>query len=150
MQGSGDWRRKEGGRLDSERTLRVPPSCSFPVSHSGGPHVVSFVAVRRPCACGGRARASRARYGPRKACAQAGVARRAAKRKRGNAGQGRATDKKPKTRSAGQRRTKDKGLRQERELHACCKASGSHSGASRCLRSDLSYASHVLQGRGVW
>ena len=30
---------RRGGRLGGERTLRVPPSCSFPVSHSGGPHV---------------------------------------------------------------------------------------------------------------
>ena len=44
-----------------ERTLRIPPSCSGPVSHhAGGPHVASFV-VGRPCA---RARA----------CVRAGMA----------------------------------------------------------------------------
>ena len=46
---------RRGGRLGGERTLRVPSSCSFPVSHSGGPHVVSFVAGRRSCARGARA-----------------------------------------------------------------------------------------------
>ena len=55
---------RRGGRLGGERALRVPPSCSFPVSHSGGPHVVSFVVGRRPCA--------------RSACVRAGVVRRAA------------------------------------------------------------------------
>ena len=68
MQGSGDRGRKEGGRLSGERALRVPPCCSFPVSHSGGPHVVSFVVGRRPCVHG--------------ACVRAGAARRAAERKR--------------------------------------------------------------------
>ena len=62
MQGSGDRHRKEGGRLGGERTLRVPPSCSFPVSHSGGTHVVSFVAGRRPCARSARVRAGVARH----------------------------------------------------------------------------------------
>ena len=55
---------RRGGRLGGERTLRVPPCCSFPVSHSGGPHVVSFVAGRRPyrpCARGARVRAGVAR-----------------------------------------------------------------------------------------
>ena len=52
---------RRGGRLGGERTLRVPSSCSFPVSHSGGPHVVSFVAGRRPCARGARVRAGVAR-----------------------------------------------------------------------------------------
>ena len=46
---------RRGSRVSGERTLRVPPSCSFPVSHSGGPHVASFVrrssvlAWRRSC-----------------------------------------------------------------------------------------------------
>ena len=52
---------RRGGRLGGERTLRVPPCCSFPVSHSGGPRVVSFVAGRRSCACGARVRADVAR-----------------------------------------------------------------------------------------
>ena len=38
-----------GARRSGERTLRIPPSCSDPVSHAGGPHVASFV-VGRPCA----------------------------------------------------------------------------------------------------
>ena len=52
---------RKGGRLGGERTLRVPPSCSFPVSHSGGPDVASLVAGRRPCARGARVRAGVAR-----------------------------------------------------------------------------------------
>ena len=67
---------RRGGRLSGERTLRVPPSCSFPVSHSGGPHVASFVrrsSVRAgaagfrkeaaSCACGVLAAGARARRG---------------------------------------------------------------------------------------
>ena len=41
---------RRGGWLSDEHTFCVPPSCSDPVSHTGGPHVVSFV-VDRPCAC---------------------------------------------------------------------------------------------------
>ena len=55
---------RRGARLSGERTLRVPPSCSLPVSHAGGPHVASFT-VGRPCACV-------------RACARASVAQRAA------------------------------------------------------------------------
>ena len=40
---------RRGARRSGERTLRIPPSCSDPVSHAGGPHVASFV-VGRPCA----------------------------------------------------------------------------------------------------
>ena len=53
---------RRGGRLGGERTLRVPPCCSFPVSHSGGPHVVSFVTGRRSCSRGARVRAGVARH----------------------------------------------------------------------------------------
>ena len=55
---------KRGGARSGERTLRIPPSCSVPVSHAGGPHVASFV-VDRPCACV-------------RACVRAGVAQCAA------------------------------------------------------------------------
>ena len=34
---------RRGARRSGERTLRIPPSCSFPVSHACGPHVASFV-----------------------------------------------------------------------------------------------------------
>ena len=34
---------RRGARRSGERTLRIPPPCSFPVSHAGGPHVASFV-----------------------------------------------------------------------------------------------------------
>ena len=34
---------RRGARRGGERTLRIPPSCSFPVSHACGPHVASFV-----------------------------------------------------------------------------------------------------------
>ena len=34
---------KRGARRSGERTLRTPPSCSFPVSHACGPHVASSV-----------------------------------------------------------------------------------------------------------
>ena len=95
---------RRGGRLGGERTLRVPASCSFPVSHSGGPHVVSFVAGRRPCARGARVRA--------------GVARRAAESVRAS-WRGEACCKEEEEKSAGQRRTKDKGPRKERKLRAC-------------------------------
>ena len=54
-------------RLNGEWALHAPPSCSLPVSHAGGPHVASFV-VGRLCVRG--------------ACVRAGVARRAANRKR--------------------------------------------------------------------
>ena len=40
--------RRGARRSSGERTLRIPPSCSAPVSHAGGPHVVSLV-VGRPC-----------------------------------------------------------------------------------------------------
>ena len=80
-----------GGRLSCERTLRVPPCCSFPVSHSGGPHVASFVVGRRSCVHG--------------ACVRAGVARRAAKSVRA-CWRGKACREKGKEKSAGQRRTK--------------------------------------------
>ena len=41
---------RRGARLGGERTLRIPPSCSLPVSHVGGPHVAKF-AVGRSCTC---------------------------------------------------------------------------------------------------
>ena len=56
---------RRGGRLSGERALRVPPCCSFPVNHPGGPHVASFVVGHRSCVHG--------------ACVRAGVARHAAK-----------------------------------------------------------------------
>ena len=34
---------RRGARRSGERTLRIPPSCSDPVSHACGPHVASFV-----------------------------------------------------------------------------------------------------------
>ena len=34
---------RRGARRGGERTLRIPPSCSDPVSHACGPHVASFV-----------------------------------------------------------------------------------------------------------
>ena len=34
---------RRGGRRSGERALRIPPSCSDPVSHACGPHVASFV-----------------------------------------------------------------------------------------------------------
>ena len=34
---------RRGARRSGERTLRILPSCSFPVSHVCGPHVASFV-----------------------------------------------------------------------------------------------------------
>ena len=40
---------RRGARRSGERTLRIPPSCSFPVSHACGPHAASF--VRRPSVC---------------------------------------------------------------------------------------------------
>ena len=40
---------KRGERRSGERTLRISLSCSDLVSHTGGPHVTSFV-VGRPCA----------------------------------------------------------------------------------------------------
>ena len=40
---------RRGARRSGERTLRIPPSCSFPVSHACGPHVASF--VRRSSVC---------------------------------------------------------------------------------------------------
>ena len=44
-----------GGRPSGGRTLRVPPSCIFPASYAGGPHVASLVVgrwrVRSACAC---------------------------------------------------------------------------------------------------
>ena len=42
---------RRGVRRSGERTLRIPPSCSLPVSHACRPHVASFVrrsSVRRP------------------------------------------------------------------------------------------------------
>ena len=39
-----------GGRRSGERTLRIPPSCSLPVSHACGPHVASFVDQSPVCA----------------------------------------------------------------------------------------------------
>ena len=62
MQGRGDRGRKEGGRRGGEHTLRIPLTCSLPVSHAGGPHVESFV-VDRLCVC-------------LRACVRAGVAQR--------------------------------------------------------------------------
>ena len=41
---------RRGARRSGERTLRIPPSCSDPVSHACGPHVASF--VRRSSVCG--------------------------------------------------------------------------------------------------
>ena len=41
---------RRGGRRSGERTLRVPPSCSDPVSHACGPHVASFVRRSSMCA----------------------------------------------------------------------------------------------------
>ena len=111
---------RRGGRLGGERTLRVPPCCSFPVSHSGGPHVVSFVAGRRSCALGARVRA--------------GVARRAAEGVRAS-WRGKACRKKEEEekRSAGQRRTKDRGPRQEGKLRACRRV-GEYYGGSVAVR----------------
>ena len=48
---------RRGARRSGERTLRVPPSCSDPVSHSCGPHVASFVRrssvlAQLNCGCG--------------------------------------------------------------------------------------------------
>ena len=134
MQGSGDRRRKEGARLGGERTLRVPPSCSFPVSHSGGPHVVSFVAGRRPCARGARVRA--------------GVARRAAESGRVSwrlkACRKKEEEKVPA--KEGQRtKVQDK-------KESCVRAVGLGSAmaaASLCLRSDPSNASPVQGARGA-
>ena len=57
---------RTGARLGGERTLRDP------VSHAGGPHVVSSVITGRSCA---------------RACVRAGLARRAANGKRKKAGQ---------------------------------------------------------------
>ena len=63
---------RRGARLGGERTLRIPPSCSLPVSHAGGPHVASFVVGRScACVCAGacvrvRARKRRARKRPAK------------------------------------------------------------------------------------
>ena len=67
---------RRGARRSGERTLRIPPSCSVPVSHSCGPHVASFVrrsSVRAgaakfrkeaaSCACGVLAAGARARRG---------------------------------------------------------------------------------------
>ena len=67
---------RRGARRSGERTLRVPPSCSVPVSHSCGPLVASFVrrsSVRAgaaklrkeaaSCACGVLAAGARARRG---------------------------------------------------------------------------------------
>ena len=56
---------RRGARRSGERTLRIPPSCSDPVSHSSGPHVASFVG--RPCVlarlhCERRWRRARAGY----------------------------------------------------------------------------------------
>ena len=34
---------RRGARRSGERTLRIPPSCSLPVSHACGPHVASSV-----------------------------------------------------------------------------------------------------------
>ena len=34
---------RRGAHRGGERTLRIPPSCSLPVSHAFGPHVASFV-----------------------------------------------------------------------------------------------------------
>ena len=62
------WVARKGGRLSGERTLRIPPCCSLPVSHAGGGlHVASSV-VGRPCV--------------RAACVRASLAKRAAKKKR--------------------------------------------------------------------
>ena len=111
---------RRGARLGGERTLRVPPCCSFPVSHPGGPHVVSFVAGRRSCALSARVRA--------------GVARRAAKGVRAS-WRGKACRKKEEEekRSAGQRRTKDRGPRQEGKLRACRRV-GEYYGGSVAVR----------------
>ena len=40
------------GEVGGERTLRIPPSCSDPVSHACGPHVASFVRRSLVCALG--------------------------------------------------------------------------------------------------
>ena len=116
MQGSGDRGRKEGGRLNGERTLRVPPCCSLPVNHSGGPHVASFVVGRHPCVHG--------------ACVRAGVARRAAKRKR--------KECRPK---------KDKSPKQEK---CClCAARLGSAIAAACVRHMIQKSPNVLQHRSV-
>ena len=41
---------RRGARRGGERTLRIPPSCSDPVSHACGPHVASFVRESSVCA----------------------------------------------------------------------------------------------------
>ena len=41
---------RRGARRSGECTLRIPPSCSFRVSHACGPRVASF--VRRSSVCG--------------------------------------------------------------------------------------------------
>ena len=69
MQARGDRGREERARRSGERTLRIPPSRSFPVSHAGGPHVrIVRLSVVRACAC-------------ERACARAGVAQCATSRK---------------------------------------------------------------------
>ena len=133
MQGSGDRHRKEGGRLGGERTLRVPPCCSFPVSHSGGPHVVSFVAGRRPCARGARVRA--------------GVARRAAESVRAS-WRGKACRKKEEEKVPAKEGQRTKA---QDKKESCVRVAGLWSAmaaASLCVRSDLSNASPVQGARG--
>ena len=79
---------RRGGRLGGERMLRIPLSCSDPVSHAGGPHVASFVVGRScctTCVCASarvrvRARAWRNALRVR-ACSYAGAVGRAARRK---------------------------------------------------------------------
>ena len=107
-----------GARLGGERALRVPSSCSFPVSHSGGPHVVSFVAGHRPCARSARVRA--------------GVARRAAKSVRASwRGKG-VPQKRRRKVPAKEQRTKTQDKKQ-RKLRACRRA-GECDGSSVAVR----------------
>ena len=72
---------RRGARRSGERTLRIPPSCSDPVSHACGPHVASF--VRRSSVRG----LAKARACGRAACGQERTERkkeRPAKKKGGN------------------------------------------------------------------
>ena len=98
---------RRGARLGGERTLRVPPCCSFPVSHSGGPHVVSFVTGRRSCARGARVRA--------------GVARRAAESVRAS-WRGKACRKKEEEKKC--RPKRDKGQRSKTRKKVACVPQG--------------------------
>ena len=65
---------RRGARRSGERTLRIPPPCSDPVSHACGPHVASF--VRRSSVRG----LAKARACGRAACAAGALPRRARRR----------------------------------------------------------------------